>query len=63
MDQCVDAVGLIGEVVGEELNCQSFCVVGDGQAKARGDQGRVWGRDTCSTTLVGLCSSVRGTRL
>lgn len=63
MDQGVDTIGLVGEVIGEELDCQSFRVVGDGQAKARSDQGRVWGRDACSTTLVRLRSSVRGTRL
>jgi hypothetical protein len=43
MNQCVYTVRLIGEVVGEQLDCQSFRVVGDGQAETRSDQGRIWG--------------------
>jgi len=30
MNQSVDTVGLVGEVVGEQLDSKSFGVVGDG---------------------------------
>ena len=57
VNQSVDAVRLIREVACEQLHSQGLGIVRDGQTEAGGDQGGVWGRDTCSVAAMVIRSN------